>query len=232
MRRPLQSAGTVNCRRYHSRGWCSITPLMADSTGKGTRISLDSVWPVGVASPSAAGWYSQRPLRFCQSGRVICGRGYSGSGALGSTSAAHWVISGAFFISHRHRGAGGEQREAEGQKGGGCGEFHGGGLRLVRHPWGGATAQYRAAGKVSRGRATWGGASGALRYNGMPNEKPPRRSTKGEKFNVSPFSWPSTAVFKAETVALLIVAVLLATTAQRRRSSLTSPAELRAAAVR
>ena len=42
-----------------------------------------------------ADWRScHSPLRFCQSGRVICGRGYSGSGVPVSAWAVHGVVSG------------------------------------------------------------------------------------------------------------------------------------------
>src|SRR5262245_57022957 len=75
-----------------------MMPERADSTGYGTRIRSGSVWPIGGAAlrftlpaPSVAGLRnSHSPLRFCQSGRVSCGRGYSGSGLVVET----WLVQG------------------------------------------------------------------------------------------------------------------------------------------
>ncbi len=50
---------------------------------------------MGTGSPRLPAWNSQRPLRFSQLLRTICGRGYSGSGQPGSTSSAQGVMSGA-----------------------------------------------------------------------------------------------------------------------------------------
>src|SRR5262249_2826595 len=71
-----------------------MTPLRADSTGKGTRMRLASVFPVGTADGPLAISNCHSPLRFIQSLRTICGRGYSGWTLSGVTSLAHLVISG------------------------------------------------------------------------------------------------------------------------------------------
>src|SRR5580658_81574 len=102
---PFQPAGTVKVRRYQENAWYCITPEMADSMGYGTRIWLESVWPTGTGSLVAPGWNCQRPLRFIQLVRTICGRGYSGKGALVSTSAAQRVMSGACCICQARAGA-------------------------------------------------------------------------------------------------------------------------------
>src|SRR5262249_15221052 len=71
-----------------------MTPLRADSTGKGTRMRLASVFPVGTADGPLAISNCHSPLRFIQSLRTICRRGYSGWTLSGVTSLAHLVISG------------------------------------------------------------------------------------------------------------------------------------------
>src|SRR4051794_1683270 len=71
-----------------------MTPDSADSTQNGTRIRPSSDLPIGASFTSRAEANSHRPLRFSQSFRTICGRGYSGRTLLGSTCLAHRVISG------------------------------------------------------------------------------------------------------------------------------------------
>src|SRR6516162_5693750 len=71
-----------------------MTPLNADSTGNGTRMRLLSVFPVGTADAPLAIANSHRPLRFIQSLRTICGRGYSEWTLLGATSLAQRVMRG------------------------------------------------------------------------------------------------------------------------------------------
>ncbi len=90
--RPSQSSGTVNSRWYQSLSPGVIfrwMPESADSATNGTRIcsSKESGTPAS-ASVTAK---SQMPLRLAQSGRVSCGRGYSGRGLVGSKSSAHGV---------------------------------------------------------------------------------------------------------------------------------------------
>src|SRR5690606_36981300 len=67
------------------------TPLNADSIANGTRID-PSVF-VGILEAEEAGTmaYCQRPFRFTQWLRVICGRGYSFRGLFTSTLLAHSV---------------------------------------------------------------------------------------------------------------------------------------------
>jgi hypothetical protein len=67
-----------------------MTPDSADSTGNGTLTRSGSVTPNWGASLVADWRSSHSPLRFCQSGRVICGRGYSGSGVPASA----WLVQG------------------------------------------------------------------------------------------------------------------------------------------
>src|SRR5438876_226086 len=63
----FQFAGTVNVLRYVLLSKCFPTPESADSMQNGTRIC-----PAGAPS----GAKSHSPLRFSQSLRTICGRGY------------------------------------------------------------------------------------------------------------------------------------------------------------
>src|SRR5436190_20197885 len=69
-----------------------MTPDSADSTGKGTRIWFGN--DSGLALSRVAMARSQRPLRFSQSSRTICGRGYSGRAFCAETSFAQRVLSG------------------------------------------------------------------------------------------------------------------------------------------
>src|SRR4051812_45922816 len=79
-----------------------MMPDSADLTGEGTRMRSGSVWPRGGAAersmlppaPGAGVGDSHPPLRDCQSGRVICGRGYSGSGSVVLTCEVHGVDRG------------------------------------------------------------------------------------------------------------------------------------------
>src|SRR5262245_29004055 len=75
-----------------------MTPERADSTGKGTRICVgkDSTFRASLGVMARF----QRPLRFSQELRTICGRGYSGRGFLRETSAAQRVLSGASAGCH------------------------------------------------------------------------------------------------------------------------------------
>lgn len=77
-----------------------MTPEIADSIGYGTKIWFVKVSPMGTAALVAVGSNCQMPLRFSQLLRAICGRGYSGSGALVLIIYAHGVINGACFICH------------------------------------------------------------------------------------------------------------------------------------
>lgn len=58
-------------------------PESADSATKGTRIC--SVNAAGRPASAEVTAKSQTPLRLAQSGRVSCGRGYSGSGLSTAT---------------------------------------------------------------------------------------------------------------------------------------------------
>ena len=75
-------------------------PDSADSTGNGTSTAPGKSFPIVGFFPSTPGAYCQTPLRFNQSARTICGRGYSRHTLAGVTSLAHRVISGACFASH------------------------------------------------------------------------------------------------------------------------------------
>ena len=81
-------------RRYQTRSPCPLTPDNADSMGKGTRIRPGRSRPVGTGSSARASSSCHRPLRFNQSLRTICGRGYSGWTFCGETSLAQRVNSG------------------------------------------------------------------------------------------------------------------------------------------
>src|SRR3989442_12809431 len=86
------AGGRRNVRRYQSRCWSGTarrTPESCDSIGNGTRIVPSKRRGRGAALSSTA--YSQRPFRLTQSGRTICGRGYSGRGRVVSTAAAQRV---------------------------------------------------------------------------------------------------------------------------------------------
>jgi hypothetical protein len=83
-----------------------ITPDSADSTANGTLMRSGRVTPNCGAS-SVADWRScHSPLRFCQSGRVICGRGYSGSGVPLSACAVQGVVSGGVLAGTACAGTG------------------------------------------------------------------------------------------------------------------------------
>src|SRR5690349_1494082 len=71
-----------------------MIPESALSIGYGTRISSPSVCPVGGVLMFEAPANCQMPLRLCQSARVSCGRGYSGSGLAVETWEVHGVVSG------------------------------------------------------------------------------------------------------------------------------------------
>lgn len=97
-RRPLQPAGTVTVRRYHSlSSWVILrwTPERADSATNGTRICCGQAvgWPASAEVTAK----SQRPLRFSQSERVSWGRGYSGNGWSTGTWAVQGVVMGEGF---------------------------------------------------------------------------------------------------------------------------------------
>src|SRR5262245_30390144 len=77
-----------------------MMPESADSTGYGTRIRSGSDSPTGGSSPAVAPANSQTPLRFFHSGRVSCGRGYSGCALFGPTSWVHGVERGGVFGCH------------------------------------------------------------------------------------------------------------------------------------
>ncbi|CPU64202.1 Uncharacterised protein [Mycobacteroides abscessus] len=66
-------------------------PESADSTAYGTTISSSRSRPLGTASSDSAASNCHTPLRFCHASRVSWGRGYSGSGFVGSKSSAHGV---------------------------------------------------------------------------------------------------------------------------------------------
>jgi hypothetical protein len=71
-----------------------MMPDSADSTGYGTRICSVPQFVGGVLAVFAVTTKSQMPLRFCQSGRVSCGRGYSGNGGVFTgTCEVHGVAS-------------------------------------------------------------------------------------------------------------------------------------------
>lgn len=81
VRRPFQSDGTVKARLYQSLSFSVIRrwmPDSADSATNGTRIRSGHDEGCPASRPVTA--KSQMPLRLAQSGRVSCGRGYSGSG--------------------------------------------------------------------------------------------------------------------------------------------------------
>ncbi len=117
-RRPSQPAGTVKARRYHSlsswviRRWM---PESADSAANGTRICSGNV--VGRPAFAEVTAKSQMPLRFAQSGRVSCGRGYSGSGLSTGTWFVHGVVIGAGLGVHAARRRGGGAGNGEGGAG-------------------------------------------------------------------------------------------------------------------
>ncbi|GAB3870281.1 hypothetical protein GCM10027610_131790 [Dactylosporangium cerinum] len=71
-----------------------LIPESADSTGNGTLTRSGRVWPKTGLS-LVVDWRScHSPLRLSQSGRVICGRGYSGSGWPASAWLVQGVVSG------------------------------------------------------------------------------------------------------------------------------------------
>src|SRR5437762_1341878 len=72
-----------------------MIPDRALSIGYGTSTSSPSV--AGGVLMFAADANCQMPLRLCQSGRLSCGRGYSGSGFDVDTWLVHGVISGGVF---------------------------------------------------------------------------------------------------------------------------------------
>lgn len=94
-RRPFQPAGTVKVRLYQSLSFWVILrwiPERADSATNGTRICSENEagWPASAEVTAK----SQMPLRLAQSGRVSCGRGYSGSGLSTDTWLVHGVVMG------------------------------------------------------------------------------------------------------------------------------------------
>ena len=82
-------------------------PDSADSTGYGTRMRSARSLPVGTASPSDAPANCHTPLRFFQSLRVSCGRGYSGSAWFGPTLSVHGVLMGGVLACHPESPPGG-----------------------------------------------------------------------------------------------------------------------------
>ena len=64
-----------NCCSGSNGFW---TPDSCDSIAEGTRIFPSYNWGAGASFGVMA--YSHKPFKLTQSGRVICGRGYSGSG--------------------------------------------------------------------------------------------------------------------------------------------------------
>ena len=83
-----------------------MTPDSADSTGNGTLIRSGRV-VLNCGGSSVADWRScHSPLRLSQSGRVICGRGYSGRGVPASAWAVHGVVSGGGFAGAAKTGGG------------------------------------------------------------------------------------------------------------------------------
>src|ERR1035437_2060769 len=93
---PFHAGGTVKVLRYQDRAWYSATPDKADSIGYRTKISPAKAWLVGTGSLAVPALNCQIPFRFSQFVRTICGRGYSGSGWLVSTSCAQSVMIGAY----------------------------------------------------------------------------------------------------------------------------------------
>ena len=74
-----------------------MTPDSADSTGNGT-LTRSGRLVLNCGASLVLDWRScHSPLRFCQSGRVICGRGYSGSGVPTRAWLVHGVVSGGCF---------------------------------------------------------------------------------------------------------------------------------------
>src|SRR5688572_7931461 len=71
-----------------------MMPERALSIGYGTRISSPRFWFTGGVLMFEAPANCQMPFRRCQSGRVSCGRGYSGSGLVVDTWLVQGVVSG------------------------------------------------------------------------------------------------------------------------------------------
>ncbi len=90
---------------YQSLSFCVILrwmPESADSATNGTRICSGN--DAGRPASAEVTAKSQMPFRLAQSGRVSCGRGYSGSGLSTETWSVHGVVMGAGFGVHA-RGA-------------------------------------------------------------------------------------------------------------------------------
>lgn len=99
-RRLFQFAGMVKVRLCQSLSFSVMRrwmPESVDSATNGTRICSGNVAGCPASRPVTA--KAQMPLRFVQSGRVSCGRGYSGSGLSTGTWFVHGVVMGAGFGS-------------------------------------------------------------------------------------------------------------------------------------
>src|SRR5215218_2366367 len=79
-------------------------PERALSIGYGTSTSSPSVWFTGGVLMFEAPANCQMPFRLCQSGRVSCGRGYSGSGFVSDTWLVHGVVMGGVFGTNAEAG--------------------------------------------------------------------------------------------------------------------------------
>src|SRR5215218_8807921 len=82
-----------------------MIPERALSIGYGTSTSSPSVVFTGGVLMFDAPANCQMPLRLCQSGRVSCGRGYSGSGLVVETCPVHGVVSGGVLGTKAAAGA-------------------------------------------------------------------------------------------------------------------------------
>src|SRR5688572_24021644 len=82
-----------------------MIPERALSLGYGTSTSSPSVWFTGGVVLLDAPVNCQMPFRLCQSGRVSCGRGYSGSGLVVVAWLVHGVVSGGVFGTNAAAGA-------------------------------------------------------------------------------------------------------------------------------
>src|SRR5438477_10722719 len=72
-------------------------PDRADSIGYGTSTVSDRFRPTGGVLNDEVPANCHWPLRLCQSGRVSCGRGYSGSGFVVETWSVQGVVNGGTF---------------------------------------------------------------------------------------------------------------------------------------
>src|SRR5690349_14487341 len=82
-----------------------MIPERALSMGYGTSTSSPSVVFTGGVLMLDAPANCQMPFRLCQSGRVSCGRGYSGSGLVVETWLVHGVVSGGVLGTKAAAGA-------------------------------------------------------------------------------------------------------------------------------